>query len=590
MGDAQRLRPSDDEDPLAVAEAEAPEETEGGEQGRTGLSQRKQRVATLLTQLATTARSFLLYDAHNVAIQRFIGTLLDSLVSTLRQEGQLVLDVQPFELCFEGEAVYLNRDRERSLAFRLYRDGVRSLKFRDGFDWEELARLLEVLSIRYTGIHQNEDDLVTLLWKARFEHLDVVAVEGFVPEDPESIDESALARESDSRLPADLDLPMPPPGAPSTPAWVDVADSTRDALRGTVSAASLADDCLLLLRRLWRVLDEPAERASLAEVAHLFGEVRDFLLSDENVESLARLIDILRELVQAPAPAWDPERARIAAELLASCADERAVRRLLHSVGAEERAPRPALIQVLDHACADPLAAVLAAHAAETGSGARSVARQLLVRYAPGKLEPLRERFEQARGHVALDLLQVIARLGGAAEALFCARQLSHADAEVQDEAVGCLEAMAYSGSMGRALLEAFRRSSGRLRTRVLALMERSRDRRFVGHLVDDLERDAGALDAAAGAEIGHVLGRLAGADGMARWQEWLRPSGLLHKGLRGPLALQVAAAAALAEVPGEQALRSLRAALAAAGAEAGPWIGQALGERQHGPGGRMAS
>ena len=44
--------------------AESPQEA-GEQDQKAGLSARQQRVASLLTRLAATARSFLLYDAHN---------------------------------------------------------------------------------------------------------------------------------------------------------------------------------------------------------------------------------------------------------------------------------------------------------------------------------------------------------------------------------------------------------------------------------------------------------------------------------------------------------------------------------------------
>ena len=249
-------------DPFLQPEgAESPQE--GGEQEQqAGLSKRQQRVASLLTRLAATARSFLLYDPHNEAISRFIALLLDQFVSLLADEGPLTLALQPFEILFEGEVVYLNRDRDRSLAFRLYRDGVRSLRFRPGFEWEELARLLEILSIRYTGVNQREEDVVTLLWKARFRNLEVVAVEGILPDDDETA--GADARWSEAlTLPDDVDLPRPELPTPVGPAWVSVSPESLERLRGEASAAHVPEDCVALLLRLREQLHDPSAAARL---------------------------------------------------------------------------------------------------------------------------------------------------------------------------------------------------------------------------------------------------------------------------------------------------------------------------------------
>jgi hypothetical protein len=71
--------------------AESPQEA--GDQEKEGLSPRQQKMAALLTRLAATARSFLLYDPHNEAIHRFLSVLLDAFVSALAEEGPLTFDI-----------------------------------------------------------------------------------------------------------------------------------------------------------------------------------------------------------------------------------------------------------------------------------------------------------------------------------------------------------------------------------------------------------------------------------------------------------------------------------------------------------------
>ena len=146
-------------------------------------SPRARAASRAILALSRAARAFTLYDPSNEAIRVFLEAIQTSFRAYLQNYGPLPLLVRPFQLLVEEEIVYDVEERERSLAFKLFRDGVRRLTIFEDVEWTELLRLLEILSIRYTGIRLNEDDIVTLLWKAGFDHVEVEAVEGFVPEE-----------------------------------------------------------------------------------------------------------------------------------------------------------------------------------------------------------------------------------------------------------------------------------------------------------------------------------------------------------------------------------------------------------------------
>jgi hypothetical protein len=155
---------------------------------RHDLSDQGNAASRSLMSLARAARAFLLYDPANEAIRVFLEAIQTSFMNYLDTYGPLILSVRPYEIAVENEVVYKEEEREKSLAFKLFRDGVRRLTVFEDVEWSELLRLLEILSIRYSGIRLNEDDIVTLLWKANFQHIEVEAVEGFVPEE-EDFDE-----------------------------------------------------------------------------------------------------------------------------------------------------------------------------------------------------------------------------------------------------------------------------------------------------------------------------------------------------------------------------------------------------------------
>jgi hypothetical protein len=561
-------------DPSDAAEAAAPEARPEG------LTPRQQQVAALLNQLAAVGRGFLLYASRNDAVRRSLAALLQSFEGILGATPALRLEVRPFELEYEGRRVYLDRDRERSIALRLYRDGVRVLVFRRGFDGEQLARLLGILSLRYNGIHQQEDDVVSLLWKAGLRSLDVVAVEGLTPDDGALEDLATLS----------VGQPRPylpeaePPSLPleqRTPEWLELEPEALDRLRREVASGTLPDHVLRLAHGLARGLVDESAQMRFAELASLFEELRDFLLSAENVAALLRFVRQL-EAIAGAVPRWDPERAPRVRALLQSCGSHRAVRRLIHSVPDGQLVVPPAMQEALERVCADPFEAVGEALAVEDRPTARAIARQLLERYGGQRGEDVRQRFSRAQGRAAADFLRSLARLEGETAHGFIARQCTHPDHEVREEVLWQLERIAYTAAVGHAFVDAVRGTAGDQRSRVLMLVERSRDRRFVQplfSLVQSLDEPGEA------SEVARVVGRLEGPAGLARWRPWLTPGGRFFvRRLPGSASQQAAAAAAVAEVPGEEASRLLRLALSAAGGDAQPWIERALASR----GGRL--
>jgi len=184
------------------------------EEGRLGGSPSAKAANAAVLALTRAARSFTLYDPANKVVRSLIADYRDRFRAVLEGFGPLVLDVHPFELTVGREVVYFERDRERSLSFRLFRDGVRKMAFAAETTWDELQKLLQTLSIRYTGVRQQEDDLVTLLRKAGFENIRVAAIEGFVPEEEfrEATNDADLFRAPGERYdpPARWDLPLPP--------------------------------------------------------------------------------------------------------------------------------------------------------------------------------------------------------------------------------------------------------------------------------------------------------------------------------------------------------------------------------------------
>jgi HEAT repeat protein len=124
-------------------------------------------VRDLFLVLGKALRAYQLYDRKNPVYRRFLDALVEAFRLVWTTEETLHLVVEENRITWKGEEVYRNDQRSDSLAFLLYRDGVREFTPMAGIEDTELEGLLDVLH-RAKHARGDADDLVTLLWDQEF--------------------------------------------------------------------------------------------------------------------------------------------------------------------------------------------------------------------------------------------------------------------------------------------------------------------------------------------------------------------------------------------------------------------------------------
>jgi hypothetical protein len=137
-----------------------------------------------------TFKAIRFYPPDNPTIKGFRDQLFKKFQFFLNKYPSFILQIGEFTLSFKDRVLYENRDPKSSLAFLLYKDGLRELRFMKGLEEGEVQGLMDV--IRGSGdINELEDDLVTLLWERDFEHISYLATDEFLEDTPILIPENA---------------------------------------------------------------------------------------------------------------------------------------------------------------------------------------------------------------------------------------------------------------------------------------------------------------------------------------------------------------------------------------------------------------
>jgi len=132
---------------------------------------------TAFISLEKALKMSIFYEARGANYERVREEAERFMLMMLEEHGQLDLEITPFQLLVDGEAVYTSEEDKKGLTFALFRDGLRRLILIPGLTSEEFEELLNVFLA--TSSRDGEDNTVTMLWDLDLPHLRYRAADMF---------------------------------------------------------------------------------------------------------------------------------------------------------------------------------------------------------------------------------------------------------------------------------------------------------------------------------------------------------------------------------------------------------------------------
>jgi len=116
-------------------------------------------------------RAFQMYLPNNPIYQRSIQNVRNAFGPIWAATDELTLHVSESDLLWEEQSVYHQINRSDSVAWSLFKDGMRELTIHKGAEADELPILLATINKARFLPADAGDDLLTLLWAMEFEHI-----------------------------------------------------------------------------------------------------------------------------------------------------------------------------------------------------------------------------------------------------------------------------------------------------------------------------------------------------------------------------------------------------------------------------------
>ena len=127
------------------------------------------QVTELINGLVKALRAYHMYLPNNPIYQRASENLRIAFKPIWAVLDELVLTVAETDFVWDEQVVYHQLNKSESIAWGLFKDGMRSLTIRRGAEIDELPLFLEMVNRARFLSADAGDDLLTLLWEQEFE-------------------------------------------------------------------------------------------------------------------------------------------------------------------------------------------------------------------------------------------------------------------------------------------------------------------------------------------------------------------------------------------------------------------------------------
>jgi hypothetical protein len=417
------------------------------------------QVAELITGLGKALRAFHMYLPNNPIYQRATDNLRTAFVPIWTAIDELVLTVAETDFLWEEQVVYHQLNKTESLAWGLFKDGMRSLTIRRGAEQEELPQLLEAINrARYLPAEAG-DDLLTLLWERDFQFIQYQFVEffgeggGSMPEQtghyPTGVDD-AEARRRQAEVAEEA--PPRPKGVvdledfDSTLYFLDESEIHQVARQVEQEySRDVRTSALNVLFDLFELEGEPTTRGEIIGIVeHLFPNLL-------NARDFRTAASVLREskLLGTRAPGILPEhRARLEGFVM-KLSEPAIVSQLIQSLDeARDLAGEAEVAEVLRELRATALEPVLSWIPSLSSPALRSVLEQVADRLAASNTDEVLRILRSPASEALASVVALCGRLGLHQVVPGLADTVTHADSVVRLASVQTLAQLGTPGAL----------------------------------------------------------------------------------------------------------------------------------------------
>ncbi len=120
-----------------------------------------------------------IYPSDNHSVKKSIDNFYERITEFLNEYEKLAIIIEEFSFSYNGETIFQDEEKQNSLPFFFFKDGMRELSFHEGLEKRELKDFLALIK-EESSLPLEESDIVNSLWVKDFAHIRYFAIDEFL--------------------------------------------------------------------------------------------------------------------------------------------------------------------------------------------------------------------------------------------------------------------------------------------------------------------------------------------------------------------------------------------------------------------------
>ncbi len=419
-----------------------------------------------------TIKAFRLYPPGNPSLDEFRSQFFHKLQLFLRKYHSFAFQIGEYDISFGGKVLYDNRDLKASLAFRLYKDGLRELHFVEGVEEGEIGGLIDIIT-RIENMNQLEDDLLTLIWEADFVHIGYLATDEFLDEMPalipENVDEfrknlilKPVAHNVDYDLEdggeeEEVDLyeilsrkENEPPTVNANRSLYFLTPDESERLRREVEAETAPGAVFSIIDILFEILALEKEPEPYQDTVNVLNKLLDALLTLGEFQKAADLLTRLNIILNTYQLAdW---QAFIIRQFIEGAGEPQRIARIGRILEKGKEAPLEEVSSYLLHLRPNSIQPLMDVLGEINHSKARRVLCDVICELGKNSVEVITPFVNDSRWYLVRNVIYILARIGKEQALPYILKGFNHREPRVRREAIQALGLIGSSKAAGTLL------------------------------------------------------------------------------------------------------------------------------------------